>query len=53
MSATVTERLASEAASAENPWENAQRQFDDAAELLGLDPVCCGSRSASLASTFP
>ena len=38
MSATVTERLASEAASAENPWENAQRQFDDAAELLGLDP---------------
>src|SRR5437588_8086926 len=37
MSATVTERLASEAASAENPWENAQRQFDDAAELLGLD----------------
>ncbi|MBV8300733.1 MAG: glutamate dehydrogenase, partial [Candidatus Dormibacteraeota bacterium] len=22
----------------ENPWLNAQRQFDEAAELLGLDP---------------
>ena len=38
LSATVTERLATEAASVENPWENAQRQFDEAAELLGLDP---------------
>src|ERR1700726_3283039 len=22
----------------DNPWQNAQRQFDEAAELLGLDP---------------
>ena len=24
---------------AENPWRNAQRQFDEASELLGLDPA--------------
>ena len=27
------------AGTAENPWRNAQRQFDEAAELLGLDPA--------------
>jgi glutamate dehydrogenase (NAD(P)+) len=26
-------------AAAENPWRNAQRQFDEASELLGLDPA--------------
>ncbi len=33
--------LAAEAQTREqvdNPWENAQRQFDEAAALLGLDP---------------
>ena len=38
MSAIAVEARPQVRARADNPWESAQRQFDDAAELLGLDP---------------
>ena len=35
---TAERRVTPDAVCVENPWENAQTQFDDAATLLGLDP---------------
>ena len=36
MTLTATPKTAAE--TVENPWHNAQKQFDDAAEILGLEP---------------